>query len=78
MEGPSENGLSHMQACVAGNSMPHATSSLSYTRNGSTDDPSNSHGLNPIHRVSDTPSVFEQGILEHHLFANRGTSFVNT
>jgi transposase InsO family protein len=44
-----------MQACVAGNSMPHETSSLSYTQNGSTDDPSNLHALSLIHRVSDTP-----------------------
>jgi len=33
----------------------HETSSLSYTQNGSTDDPSNRHGLSLIHRVSDTP-----------------------
>jgi len=39
----------------AGNSMPHAISSLSYTQNGSTNDPSNAHGLPLIHRVSDTP-----------------------
>jgi len=32
-----------------------ATNSLSYTLNGSTDDPRNLHGLNSIHRVSDTP-----------------------
>ena len=36
--------------------MPHETSSLSYTQNGSTNDPSNLHGLSLIHRVSDTPS----------------------
>ena len=42
-ETPSENGL------------PQETSSLSYTQNGSTNDPSNSHGLSLIHRVSDTP-----------------------
>ena len=35
--------------------MPRETSSLSYTQNGSTDDPSNLHGLSLIHRVSDTP-----------------------
>ena len=51
----SENGLSHMQACVAGNSMPHEISSLSYTQNGSINDPSKPHGLSLIHRVSDTP-----------------------
>jgi hypothetical protein len=50
----SENGLSHMQACVAGDSMPHETSSPSYTQNGSTDDPFQLHGLSLIHRVSDT------------------------
>ena len=33
-----------------------AISSLSYTQNGSTNDPSNSHGLSLIHRVSDTPT----------------------
>jgi hypothetical protein len=53
----SENGLSHMQACVTGNSMPHAISSLSYTQNGSTDDPSKLHGLSLIHRISDTPRI---------------------
>ncbi|MFT5364458.1 MAG: hypothetical protein ACI9VX_002091, partial [Dinoroseobacter sp.] len=37
------------------NGLPHETSSLSYTQNGSTDDPSNLHGLSLIHRVSDTP-----------------------
>jgi len=43
------------QAERSENGLPHATSSLSYTQNGSTNDPSNSHGLNLIHRVSDTP-----------------------
>jgi hypothetical protein len=38
--------------------LPHETSSLSYTQNGSTDDPSNPHGLSLIHRVSDTPGFF--------------------
>jgi hypothetical protein len=37
--------------------MPHATSSLSYTQNGSTDDPSKPRGLSLIHRVSDTPAA---------------------
>jgi transposase-like protein len=32
-----------------------AISSLFSTQNGSTDDPFQLHGLNPIHRVSDTP-----------------------
>jgi hypothetical protein len=40
---------------TAGNSVPHETSSLSYTQNGSTDDPFKPHGLSRIHRVSDTP-----------------------
>ena len=31
------------------------TSSLSYTQNGSTDDPFQPHGLSLIHRLSDTP-----------------------
>lgn len=39
--------------------MPHAISSLSYTQNGSTDDPSKPRGLSLIHRVSDTPAVVE-------------------
>jgi hypothetical protein len=33
----------------------HETSSLSYTQNGSINDPSKLHGLSLIHRVSDTP-----------------------
>jgi hypothetical protein len=32
-------------------------SSLFYTQNGSTSEPPNSHGLNLIHRVSDTPGT---------------------
>ncbi|WP_268895793.1 transposase, partial [Sulfitobacter sediminilitoris] len=35
--------------------MPHGTSSLSYTQNGSTYDPFQLHRLSLIHRVSDTP-----------------------
>jgi hypothetical protein len=35
--------------------MRHETNSLSYTPNGSTDDPFQPHGPSPIHRVSDTP-----------------------
>jgi putative transposase len=34
-------------------------SSLFYTQNGSTSDPTNSHGLKLIHRVSDTPDVLD-------------------
>jgi queuosine biosynthesis protein QueC len=34
------------------------TSSLFFTQSGSTDDPFQPHGLNPIHRVSDTPFLF--------------------
>jgi hypothetical protein len=36
--------------------LPHATSSLSYTQNGSRDDPSKPRGLTLIHRISDTPA----------------------
>ena len=35
--------------------MQPAISSLSYTQNGSTNEPPNSHGRSLIHRVSDTP-----------------------
>jgi hypothetical protein len=35
--------------------LPSETSSLFYTQNGSTDEPSKLHGLTLIHRVSDTP-----------------------
>ena len=38
------------------NSMQPATNSLSYTPNGSINDPFQPHGPNPIHRVSDTPA----------------------
>ncbi|MFT7059044.1 MAG: hypothetical protein ACJASV_001550, partial [Pseudorhodobacter sp.] len=37
------------------NGLPRETSSLFYTQNGSTDEPSKLHGLTLIHRVSDTP-----------------------
>jgi hypothetical protein len=37
---------------------------LSYTPNGSINDPSNPHGLSLIHRVSDTP--IPKGILRYH------------
>jgi putative transposase len=41
--------------------LPPAISSLSYTQNGSTDEPSNLHGLSLIHRVSDTPKFTGSG-----------------
>jgi putative transposase len=42
-------------AAASENGLRHETNSLSYTPNGSTDDPFQPHGPNPIHRVSDTP-----------------------
>ena len=37
------------------NGLQHETSSLSYTQNGSINDPSKPHELSLIHRASDTP-----------------------
>jgi hypothetical protein len=48
---------------TAGNSMAHAISSLSYTQNGSTDDPSKPWGLSLIRRVSDTPQIIRASLL---------------
>jgi hypothetical protein len=48
----------HVDGGAPENGLPHKTSSLSYTQNGSTDDPSKLHGLSLIHRVSDTPLFF--------------------
>jgi hypothetical protein len=41
-------------ATASGNGLPHETSSLSYTPNGSINDPSKPHGPSLIHRVTDT------------------------
>jgi hypothetical protein len=48
---------------TAGNSMAHAISSLSYTQNGSTDDPSKPWGFSLIRRVSDTPQIIRASLL---------------
>jgi hypothetical protein len=39
-----------------------AISSLSYTQNGSINDPSKPHGLSLIHRVPDTPTTRELAV----------------
>ena len=46
---------SRKQAAVSKNGLRHETSSLSYTQNGSINDPLKPHGPTFMHRVSDTP-----------------------
>ena len=54
---PGHPQLRESRAGASENGLPHETSSLSYTQNGSTDDPSKPHGLSLIHRVSDAPQM---------------------
>ena len=58
---------------ASGNGLLHETSSLSYTQNGSTDDPFQPHGLSLIHRVSDTPLHPLQSQQCSHCTLRRGT-----
>ena len=52
--------------------MLHAISSLSYTQNGSTNEPTNSHGLSLIHRRSDTPEALPRHL--HYTVRSCGAS----